>query len=67
MWIKKLRKRKLQSILIVFIIMLCNMLMTSSLVIMSSWKAPYKELVQECGSPDLKLYLHQEKKEQAII
>lgn len=32
------------------------MLMTSSLVIMTAGNAPYKELVQECRSPVLKIY-----------
>ncbi|HKL98656.1 MAG TPA: FtsX-like permease family protein [Mobilitalea sp.] len=58
MWIKKLRKRKLQSILIVLIVMVCAMLMTSSLVIMSSWEGPYDELSEECDSPALKLHLY---------
>ncbi|HKL79666.1 MAG TPA: ABC transporter permease [Mobilitalea sp.] len=58
MWFKKLRKRKLQSILIVLIVMVCAMLMTSSLVIMSSWEGPYDELSKECDSPAIKLYLH---------
>lgn len=57
MWIKKLRKRKLQSSLIILIIMVCSMLMTSSLVIMTSWKKPYETLTKECKSPVIKLYL----------
>lgn len=55
MWIKKLRNRKLQSILIALIVMVCAMLMTSSLVIMTSWGSPYKELTEESKSPALKL------------
>ncbi len=60
MWIKKLRKRKIQSVLIALIILVCSMLMTSALVIMSSWREPYQELIKECNSPSLKLYLYQE-------
>lgn len=65
MWIKKLRNRKLQSILIVLIVMVCAMLMTSSLVIMTSWGSPYKELTEESKSPALKLYLFEKSYENA--
>lgn len=56
MWFKKIRKKKVQSIFIVLILMVCSMLMTSSLVIMTAGNAPYKELAQECRSPILKIY-----------
>ncbi|WP_313131187.1 FtsX-like permease family protein [Anaerocolumna sp.] len=65
MWIKKLRNRKLQSILIVLIVMVCAMLMTSSLVIMTSLGSPYRELTEESKSPALKLYLFEESYENA--
>jgi len=57
MWLKKLRKRKLQSVLIILIIMVCSVLMTSSLVIMTSWEKPYDNLIDECRSPAFKLSL----------
>ncbi|MCM1161319.1 MAG: FtsX-like permease family protein [Roseburia sp.] len=56
MWLKKIRKKKVQSIFIVLILMVCSMLMTSSLVIMTAGDAPYKELTEECGSPIVKIY-----------
>lgn len=56
MWFKKIRKKKVQSIFIVLILMVCSMLMTSSFVIMTAGNAPYKELTEECRSPVLKIY-----------
>lgn len=65
MWMKKIRRRKLQSVFIVLIVMVCAMLMTSSLVIMTSWQEPYDELSKDCGSPKVKLYLYEKTKENA--
>ncbi len=61
MWFKKIRKKKVQSIFIVLILMVCSMLMTSSLVIMTAGDTPYKELTEECGSPIVKIYPFQSK------
>lgn len=65
MWFKKIRKRKIQSLFIILIVALCSMLMTSSLIIMTSFNDPYKNLVNECNSPGLKLYLYHDEKEYA--
>ncbi len=56
MWFKKIRKKKVQSIFIVVILMVCSMLMTSSFVIMTAGNAPYEALTEECRSPVLKIY-----------
>lgn len=56
MWFKKIRKKKIQSIFIVLILMVCSMLMTSSFVIMTAGDTPYKELSEECRSPIVKIY-----------
>jgi Na+-transporting NADH:ubiquinone oxidoreductase subunit NqrC len=56
MWLKKLRQRKLQSVLIFIIVFVCSILMTSSIVIMTSLQKPYKELSKDCDSPKVKLY-----------
>lgn len=56
MWMKKLRQRKLQSILIFVIVFVCSILMTSSMVIMTSLHKPYQELIKECNSPEVKIY-----------
>lgn len=67
MWMKKIRRRKLQSIFIILIVMVCAMLMTSSLVIMTSWQKPYDELSEDCDSPKVKLYLYEQTKENAKV
>jgi len=56
MWMKKLRQRKLQSVLIFVIVFVCSILMTSSMVIMTSLHEPYQELIKECNSPEVKIY-----------
>lgn len=65
MWLKKMKKRKVQSVLIVLIVMLCSMLMTSAITIMTSWGQPYKDLQEECKSPDVKVYLQVDTEEMA--
>ena len=55
MWFKKLRKRKLQSVLIFLIVLVCSMLMSSSMVIMTSLNKPYKDLIRECNPPKVKV------------
>ena len=57
MWFQKMKKRKIQSILIVLIVMVCSMLMTSAVTIMTSWEQPYAQLQEECKSPKTKIYL----------
>ena len=57
MWFQKMKKRKIQSILIVLIVMVCSMLMTSAVTIMTSWEQPYTLLQAECNSPKTKIYL----------
>lgn len=64
MWFKKLRQRKLQSAIIFFIVFICSMLMTSSLVIMTSLNKPYQDLIKECNSPKVKVYPLDMSKEQ---
>lgn len=60
MWWKKIRTRKLQNVLIILIIMICAMLMSSSVIIMTSFESPYQDLVKECQSPKVKLYLFED-------
>lgn len=55
MWIKKLRQRKLQSIMIFFIILICSMLMSGSMVILSSLEKPFEDFKKECQSPKVKI------------
>ena len=63
MWIKKLRQRKMQSTMIFFIILICSMLMSSSVVMLSSLQRPFENFQKECQSPKVKVFpLETEKK-----
>ena len=53
---KKFRKRKMQSILIMFMVLFCAMLMTSSMVILTSLQKPYQDLQKETKAPNAKVY-----------
>ncbi len=56
MIIKNFRHKKLQTILIFLIIMLCSMLLTSSVSILISLDKPFEVLAEECESPQAVLY-----------
>ncbi|MBU3093451.1 ABC transporter permease [Clostridium sp. CF011] len=56
MWVKKLRQRKMQSIMIFFIILICTMLMSSSIMMISSLQKPFEDLQKECQSPKVKVF-----------
>lgn len=56
MWIRFIRKRKMQSIVILFMIAICSLLMNGSLSILLSLDQPYKELSEETKCPDMKVY-----------
>lgn len=56
MWIKQIRKKKLQSVLIFIIISLCSLLITGSLIILTSLNTPYHNLFEETHSADVKIY-----------
>ncbi|MBB2182431.1 FtsX-like permease family protein [Lachnospiraceae bacterium MD1] len=56
MWIKNLRQRKLQTLLIFLIIMLCSILLTGSMNILSSLDAPFQEFVEECDAASARVY-----------
>lgn len=56
MWIKLFRKRKMQTIMIFFIIMLCTILLNGAVTMLLSLKRPYNKLKEECQVEDLKIY-----------
>lgn len=56
MWIKKIRQQKLQSIMIFFIVLICSMLMSGSIVILSSLQKPFANFQKECQSPKVKIF-----------
>lgn len=64
--IKNFRHKKLQTILIFLIIMLCSMLLTSSVSILISLDKPFEEFAKECESPSAVLFPYYSD-EQALI
>lgn len=56
MIIRNFRHKKLQTILIFLIILLCSMLLTSSVSILISLDKPFEDLAEECESPQAVLY-----------
>jgi len=56
MWIKNLRQRKLQTILIFLIIMLCSLLLTGAMNILTSLDKPFQEFIKECEAASAKVY-----------
>lgn len=55
-WIKKFRRRKMQSALIFLVIAMCSTLISGSLVILTSLNSVYENLADETGAPDIKVY-----------
>jgi ABC-type lipoprotein release transport system permease subunit len=55
-WIKKFRKRKIQSILIFIVVAMCTTLITGSAVILTSLTSVYEDLANSTGAPDVKVY-----------
>jgi putative ABC transport system permease protein len=56
MWIKLFRQRKLQSLMIFFVIFLCTTLLNGSMTILSSINKPYERLKEECKSAEITIY-----------
>ena len=56
MWTKKLRVRKIQSIVIVTIALISTLLISSALGILITLDKPINKLSMECNSPILKIY-----------
>lgn len=55
-WIKKFRRRKIQSLLIFLVIAMCTTLIAGSTVILTSLTSVYQELAEETNAPDVKVY-----------
>lgn len=56
MWIKNLRQRKLQTILMFLIITICTMLLAGSLSILTSLEKPCREFAKACNAVSAKIY-----------
>ncbi len=64
MWFKNFRHRKLQTLLTIFIILLCALLLSTSLCILLSMNVPMEQLSKESQSADAILYPYSEKNEE---
>lgn len=60
MWLKKIRKKKLQSVLIMLIVLICSLLMCGSIVIVTSLNKPYQTLREETKAPTVKVFPYQD-------
>ena len=67
MWIKNLRQRKLQTVMIFLIIMLCSMLLTGAMSILTSLEKPYKDFSKETKAASAKVYTYTASDEKAIL
>ncbi|MDD3414971.1 MAG: ABC transporter permease [Lachnospiraceae bacterium] len=56
MWIKNLRYRKTQTCLLFVIVLLCTLLLCSSLTILLSMNEPFQKLVDECNTGTAMFY-----------
>lgn len=64
MWYKNFRHKKLQTILMFMIIMLCSLLLNASVSILTSLDKPFKQLAKECKSASAVLYPYSQNEEQ---
>ena len=55
-WMKKFRKRKVQSLLIFAVVAMCTTLISGSAVILTSLTSVYENLAEETNAPDVKVY-----------
>lgn len=53
MWIKLFRQRKIQTVMIFFVILLCTTLMNGSTTILTSMSTPYDRIKKECKPADV--------------
>ncbi|MDP4144101.1 MAG: ABC transporter permease [Bacillota bacterium] len=63
MWIKNFRHKKLQTAMIFMIILLCSMLLTASVSILTSLNKPFKEFAKECKAASAVVYPYSQKDE----
>lgn len=63
MWLKNFRIRKLQTFVMVIIILMCGILLGSAMSILSSLNEPFHELAKECNSAQALVYPYSPKDE----
>lgn len=66
MWLKNFRNKKLQTLLIGLILLLCALLISTSLSILLSLNEPLEQLAEECDSAFAVVYPYAEEYEQEV-
>lgn len=66
MWLKNFRNKKLQTLLIGLILLLCALLVSTSLSILLSLDEPLEQLVKECDSAFAVIYPYDEENEEEV-
>lgn len=66
MWIKNFRHKKLQTLMMFMIIMLCSLLLSASVSILISLEKPFQDFAKECQSATAVLYPYSQKDEEVI-
>lgn len=66
MWLKNFRNRKLQTLLVGIIILLCALLLSTSMSILLSLREPMEQLVEECQSADALIYPNERENPQKV-
>lgn len=66
MWRKKLRIRKLQSVLIIIIIMFSSLILSTATGIIISLDKPIDELAKQCDAPVMKVYPYDQREVENI-
>lgn len=66
MWLKNFRNKKLQTILIGLIILMCALLLSTSLSILLSLNEPLEQLMEECDSAFAVVYPYDEENEEEV-
>jgi ABC-type transport system, involved in lipoprotein release, permease component len=60
MWIKNFRQRKLQTVLIFFIIVICTTLLAGAMSILTSLEKPCRDFAESCNAASAKVYSYTE-------
>lgn len=66
MWVKNFRHKKMQTLMMFLIILLCSILLNASVSILISLDKPFREFAKECESPAAVLYPYYTEDEEVI-
>lgn len=66
MWLKNFRNKKMQTVLIGLIMLMCALLLSTSLGIFLSLDEPIEKLTKECDSAFAVIYPYDKKNEESV-